>query len=113
MRSPRGRLQDSVNATLYIDCRSILLADYCSHFSCLLPHYVLLPLPSSCIYRGFRATFTMKLFTQFFHTAKLTLTIYEIYEGGADAAFQAATLCLSIVLVVGYSEANPYLLVEY
>ena len=55
----------------------------------------------------------MKLFTQFFHTAKLTLTIYEIYEGGADAAFQAATLCLSIVLVVGYSEANPYLLVEY
>ena len=52
------------NATLYIDCRSILLTDHCSHFSYLLPHYVLLPPPSLCIYRGFRATFTIKSFIQ-------------------------------------------------
>ena len=50
IRSPLGRLQESVNATLYINCRLILLADHCSHFSYLLPYYVLLPLPFSCIY---------------------------------------------------------------
>ena len=61
-RSPPGRLQDGVNATLYIDCRSILLADYCSHFSYLLPHYILLPPPSLYIYRGSRPTFIIKSF---------------------------------------------------
>src|SRR5260221_11749682 len=72
-RSPLGRLQDSVNATQYIDCRSILLADHCSHFSYLLPHYILSSPPSSCIYRDSRATFTIKSFIQFFPTAKLTV----------------------------------------
>ena len=38
-RSSPGRLQDGVNATLYIDRRSILLADHCSYFSYLLPYY--------------------------------------------------------------------------
>ena len=38
-RSSPERLQDGVNATLYIDRRSILLADYRSHFSYLLPHH--------------------------------------------------------------------------
>src|ERR1700733_453188 len=66
IRSSPGRLQDSLNATLYIDRRSILVADHCSHFSYLLPHYVLLLPPSSCIYRAFRATFTIKSFMQFF-----------------------------------------------
>src|ERR1700730_14023376 len=82
MRSPRGRLQDSVNATLYIDCRSILLADHCSHFSYLLPHYVLLPPPSSCIYRGFRATFTIKSFIQFFTLQSLQKAIKKIIANG-------------------------------
>ena len=71
-RSSPGRLQDGVNATLYIDRRSILLADHCSHFSYLLPHYTLLPPPSSCIYRGFRATFTIKSFMHFHTLQKLT-----------------------------------------
>ena len=38
-RSPLGRLRDGVNATQYSGCRSILVADYRSHFSYLLPHY--------------------------------------------------------------------------
>ena len=61
-RSSPGRLQDGANATLYIDRRLILLADHCSYFSYLLPHYILLPPPSSCIYRGSRPTFTIKSF---------------------------------------------------
>ena len=45
-RSSPERLQDSLNATLYIACRSILLAD---HYSL----YVLLPTPFMYIYRLF------------------------------------------------------------
>jgi len=74
-RSPLKRLQDTVNTTLYIACRLILLTDYCSHFSYLLPHYILSPLPPSCIYRGSRATFTIKSFIQFFPTAKLIVIL--------------------------------------
>ena len=73
--SSPGRLQDGVNATLYIDRRSILLADHCSHFSYLLPYYTLLPPPSSCIYRGFRATFTIKSFMHSHTLQNLTLTL--------------------------------------
>jgi hypothetical protein len=50
-----------------------LLADHRSHFSYLLPHYVLSPPPSSCIYRGSRATFTIKSFIQFFTLQSLQL----------------------------------------
>ena len=32
--------------------------------------------------------------------------IYEVYEGSADAAFQAASLYLSMVPVVGYSNVS-------
>ena len=53
----------------------ILLADHRSHFSYLLPHYVLLPPPSSCIYRGSRATFTIKSFLQFLTQQSLQLQI--------------------------------------
>src|SRR6202035_5761737 len=65
------------NATLYINCRSILLADHCSHFSYLLPHYVLLPPPSLCIYRSFRATFIIKSFIQFFTLQSLQQFILD------------------------------------
>ena len=38
----------------------------------LVSPFVLLYAPSLCIYRHFRATFTIKAFIQFSHTAKLT-----------------------------------------
>src|SRR3984957_14433373 len=50
-RSSPERLQDSVNATLYIDRRSILLADHCSHFSyhfMYIYHLIPIDLQSSC-----------------------------------------------------------------
>ena len=75
-RSSLGRLQDGVNATLYIDRRSILLADHCSHFSYLLPHYTLLPPHSSCIYRASRATFTIKSFMHS-HTLQSSQFLYS------------------------------------
>jgi len=33
----------------------------------------------------------------------LILAIYEVYKSSADAAWKAAILCLSVVLVVGYN----------
>ena len=78
-RSSPERLQDGVNATLYIDRRSILLADHRSHFSYLLPHYILLPPPSSCIYRGSLATFTIKSLMQFHTLQSLHLGVWRIW----------------------------------
>ena len=49
----------------------------------------------------------------YIHESRLSLwlisTVYEVYEGSADAAFQAASLCLSMVPVVGYKIRLPML----
>ena len=89
-RSSARWLQDSVNATLYIGCRSLLVADHHSH-------YVLSPPPSSCIYRGSRATFTIKSFMQF-------LTLQSLYYNYPKLLYNLSSISLlpltSLILIL-------------
>ena len=58
-------LEGSKTATLYIDLQITVPIS--------VTYYPIISPPSSCIYRASRATFTIKSFIQFFHTAKLTV----------------------------------------
>jgi len=45
----------------------------------LVSPFILFLIPSSCIYRRFGATFTIKSLVQFLHTAKLTVTSAGVF----------------------------------